>query len=63
VFEETDSGIYLTKTIDLQLPFPHKLDLKIGAQAMVLKNISLSKGLVDGARGIVMKYAKYAAEL
>ena len=58
VFEATDSDIYLTKTIDSQLPVPHKLVLKIGCQVMLLKNISLSKGLVNGARGVVTKYAE-----
>jgi ATP-dependent DNA helicase PIF1 len=58
VFEATDSDIYLTKTIDSQLPVPHKLVLKVGAQVMLLKNINLSKGLVNGARGVITKYAE-----
>lgn len=56
IFESTDSDIYLTKTIDSQLPVPHKLILKIGAQVMLLKNINLSNGLVNGARGVISKY-------
>lgn len=56
VFEATDSDVYLTKTIDSQLPVPHKLVLKIGAQVMLLKNINLSNGLVNGARGVISKY-------
>lgn len=56
IFEATDSDIYLTKTLDLQLPVQHKLILKIGAQVMLLKNINLSTGLVNGARGIITKY-------
>lgn len=58
VFEATDSDIYLTKTLDSQLPVPHKLVLKIGAQVMLLKNISLSNGLVNGARGIISGYSE-----
>lgn len=58
VFEATDSDIYLTKTLDSQLPVPHKLILKVGAQVMLLKNISLSNGLVNGARGIVSSYSE-----
>jgi ATP-dependent DNA helicase PIF1 len=57
VFEATDSDIYLTKTLDSQLPVPHKLILKIGAQVMLLKNLNLSNGLVNGARGVVHRFS------
>ncbi|KAG5680985.1 hypothetical protein PVAND_010459 [Polypedilum vanderplanki] len=57
VFESTDSDLYLTKTLDSQLPVPHKLVLKEGCQVMLLKNINLSNGLVNGARGIVTKFS------
>lgn len=57
LFEATDSDIYLTKTLDSQLPVPHKLILKEGCQVMLLKNINLSNGLVNGARGVVIKYS------
>lgn len=56
LFESTDSDVYLTKTLDSQLPVPHKLTLKVGAQVMLLKNINLSNGLVNGARGVIMRY-------
>lgn len=52
-FDALDSDIYLTKTLDSQLPVPGKLILKIGAQVMLLKNLNLSNGLVNGARGVV----------
>lgn len=58
VFEATDSDIYLTKTLDSQLPVPHRLVLKIGAQVMLVKNVNLSTGLVNGARGIVSKFSE-----
>lgn len=57
VFEATDSDPYLTKTLDSQLPVAHKLVLKEGAQVMLLKNINLSNGLVNGARGVVVRYS------
>lgn len=58
VFEATDSDVYLTKTLDSQLPVPHKLVLKIGAQVMLLKNVNLSTGLVNGARGVIVRYSE-----
>ncbi|XP_015188755.1 PREDICTED: ATP-dependent DNA helicase PIF1 [Polistes dominula] len=51
-----DSDQMMTKTLDQQLPVPGKLILKVGAQVMLLKNINLSTGLVNGARGIVIKF-------
>lgn len=57
IFEATDSDVYLTKTLDAQLPVPHKLILKTGAQVMLLKNINLSNGLVNGARGVIARYS------
>ncbi|XP_014598921.1 PREDICTED: ATP-dependent DNA helicase PIF1 [Polistes canadensis] len=51
-----DSDQMMTKTLDQQLPVPGKLILKVGAQVMLLKNINLSNGLVNGARGIVIKF-------
>lgn len=58
IFESTDSDPYLSKTLDSQLPVPHKLVLKVGAQVMLLKNINLSTGLVNGARGVILKYSE-----
>jgi len=57
IFEATDSDTYLTNTLDSQLPVPHKLTLKEGCQVMLLKNINLSNGLVNGARGVVKKFS------
>lgn len=57
-FEAIDSDIYLTKTLDSQLPVPGKLVLKIGAQVMLLKNLNLSNGLVNGARGVVKGFSE-----
>lgn len=56
VFVAQDSDENMTRTLDQQLPVPGKVVLKIGAQVMLLKNINVSSGLVNGARGVVVKF-------
>lgn len=56
VYEASDSDQYNSKALDNQLPVPFKLVLKVGCQVMLLKNINVSTGLVNGARGIVTGY-------
>lgn len=56
VFEAQDSDASAAKQLDGQVPAPGKLELKIGAQVMLLKNISVSDGLVNGARGIIIRF-------
>lgn len=55
-FEAFDSG--LTKTLDDHTPVAKTIILKSGAQVMLLKNISVSSGLVNGARGVVKSFDK-----
>lgn len=56
VFNAIDSDASATKQLDGMVPAPGRLELKIGAQVMLLKNINVSEGLVNGARGIVVRY-------
>ncbi|XP_017891849.1 ATP-dependent DNA helicase PIF1 [Ceratina calcarata] len=56
VFTAQDSDPSMTVTMNQQLTVPDKLVLKVGAQVMLLKNINISNGLVNGARGVVIKF-------
>ncbi|XP_017781591.1 PREDICTED: ATP-dependent DNA helicase PIF1 [Nicrophorus vespilloides] len=53
LYDAQDSDNYLTKQLDQQTPVPGKLQLKVDAQVMLLKNVNVSAGLVNGARGVV----------
>lgn len=56
VYTAQDSDESMSHILDQQLPVPGKLTLKIGAQVMLLKNINITNGLVNGARGVVIKF-------
>ncbi|XP_035114742.1 ATP-dependent DNA helicase PIF1 isoform X1 [Callithrix jacchus] len=55
-FEATDSNPELASTLDAQCPVNQLLQLKLGAQVMLVKNLSVSRGLVNGARGVVVGF-------
>lgn len=57
VFVAQDSSESVTGMLDQLVPVPHKLTLKIGAQVMLLKNVNISSGLVNGARGVVVSFS------
>lgn len=53
IFSAEDNDTSSIKQLDTQVPAPGRLELKIGAQVMLLKNVNVANGLVNGARGIV----------
>ncbi|XP_053294398.1 ATP-dependent DNA helicase PIF1 [Pleuronectes platessa] len=56
VFEALDSDPSLVKTIDIHSPVNRLIQLKVGAQVMLTKNLDVSRGLVNGARGVVLAF-------
>ncbi|XP_073922308.1 ATP-dependent DNA helicase PIF1 isoform X2 [Castor canadensis] len=55
-FEAMDSNPELAQTLDAQCPVSQLLQLKLGAQVMLVKNLAVSRGLVNGARGVVVGF-------
>ncbi|XP_044076240.1 ATP-dependent DNA helicase PIF1 [Siniperca chuatsi] len=56
VFEALDSDPALVKTIDAHSPVSRMIQLKVGAQVMLTKNLDVARGLVNGARGVVVAF-------
>ncbi|NWU39203.1 PIF1 helicase, partial [Hylia prasina] len=56
VFEALDSDPMLVKLVDAQCPVGGRVELKLGAQVMLAKNLDVSQGLVNGARGVVVGF-------
>nr|XP_020471803.1 ATP-dependent DNA helicase PIF1 [Monopterus albus] len=56
VFEALDSDPALVKTIDAHSPVSRLIQLKVGAQVMLTKNLDITQGLVNGARGVVVAF-------
>ncbi|XP_034473631.1 ATP-dependent DNA helicase PIF1 [Drosophila innubila] len=58
LFRAEDSDANMSKQLDQQVQAPSQLYLKINAQVMLLKNINIANGLVNGARGVVVRIEK-----
>ncbi|XP_062285275.1 ATP-dependent DNA helicase PIF1 [Scomber scombrus] len=56
VFEALDSDPALVKTINAHSPVSRLIQLKVGAQVMLTKNLDVARGLVNGARGVVVAF-------
>ncbi|XP_042860576.1 ATP-dependent DNA helicase PIF1-like isoform X2 [Penaeus japonicus] len=56
VFQAVDSDPGLSSLLDSQTPVVAKLTLKVGAQVMLMKNLDVGQGLVNGARGVVTSF-------
>jgi hypothetical protein len=57
-YEATDSDAAYLKQINYLSPVPAMLELTAGAQVMLAKNVDVSQGLVNGARGVVVGFEK-----
>ncbi|XP_038128037.1 ATP-dependent DNA helicase PIF1 [Cyprinodon tularosa] len=55
-FEALDSDPEQVKTIDAHSPVSRLIQLKVGAQVMLTKNLDVARGLVNGARGVVVAF-------
>ncbi|XP_030015525.1 ATP-dependent DNA helicase PIF1 [Sphaeramia orbicularis] len=55
-FEALDSDPALVKIIDAHSPVNRVIHLKVGAQVMLTKNLDVARGLVNGARGVVVSF-------
>ncbi|XP_051868090.1 ATP-dependent DNA helicase PIF1 [Pristis pectinata] len=55
-FEAVDSDPMLAEILNAQCPAGQKLQLKKGAQVMLTKNLDVQRGMVNGARGVVIGF-------
>ena len=58
MYYATDSDEAYLKQINTLAPVQAKLELRIGAQVMLAKNVNVQAGLVNGARGVVVGFEK-----
>ncbi|KAJ8306329.1 hypothetical protein KUTeg_016874 [Tegillarca granosa] len=57
-FTSTDTDPVYRHQLNALCPVPDKLQIRIGAQVMLAKNLDIQRGLVNGARGVVTGFEK-----
>ncbi|XP_012559164.1 ATP-dependent DNA helicase PIF1 isoform X1 [Hydra vulgaris] len=57
VYISSDSNSEHSEQMNKQLLVQNKIELKVGSQVMLTKNLDVSRGLVNGARGVVVKFS------
>ena len=62
-FTAEDSDPSMKEALNGMCPVPKVLTLKVGAQVMLAKNINVQQGLVNGARGVVSRFASGSGQL
>ena len=56
-YDATDSEPSMQEHIDNICPAVHSLGLKVGAQVMLIRNMDMLHGLVNGARGVITGFS------
>ncbi len=63
IFKAHDSDPKFALLLDSMCPTNRVLELKVGAQVMLNRNIDLSRGLVNGLNGNVINFEKEKSDL
>ena len=59
-YKAIDSGDpSFLRMLQTHCPAKQFLKLKIGAQVILVKNIDTSEGLVNGAKGVIVRFTRY----